>query len=146
MQGDGAADGVSQFLANLRQISVADDKIIKDSDLYKKNSGIKGTFMRLQRSFAKDNPFGSEYERVSLFSKNGYQVFFGEPVSEGSLWLTKTTLAKLNAAANWHIIHPYSIFRRYWDVFLMFLLLYVALMVWLLLRGNTGSCDWSTTV
>jgi len=67
---------------------------------------------------------------IPFFSKLGYMLTFGEPVAEGNVhagddsWRQKMLLRE-----HWWVIHPYSVFRRYWDVFLMVLLLYVALLV-----------------
>jgi hypothetical protein len=43
------------------------------------------------------------------------------------------------AKDNWWVIHPFSMFRRYWDVFLMGLLLYIALLVPFVIGFEVGT-------
>ena len=67
---------------------------------------------------------------VPFFSKLGYMLYFGEPIAEDNVHLDDDAwVAKMMAKTNWWVIHPFSKFRRQWDVFLMALLLYIALLV-----------------
>jgi len=44
----------------------------------------------------------------------------GEPIAEGNIHAgDETWKTKLMSRPNWWLIHPYSLFRRHWDVFLM---------------------------
>ena len=55
---------------------------------------------------------------------------FGEPIPEENIHLDdEAWVGKMLSKANWWVIHPFSSFRRHWDIFLMALLLYIALMV-----------------
>ena len=77
---------------------------------------------------AKDN--ADALNHVPFFSKLGYILNFGEPIPDENMHLDdEAWLSKMLSKEHWWVIHPFSNFRRYWDIFLMGLLLYIALMV-----------------
>ena len=67
---------------------------------------------------------------VHFFSKLGYILTFGEPIAMENVhvfdagWVEKVT-----RHPHWWVIHPFSLFRRRWDIVLMLCLWYVALCV-----------------
>ena len=70
------------------------------------------------------------HPRVPLFSRLRYILHFGEPIAPENIHLADDAwVAKMLSRDNWWIIHPFSRFRRDWDLFMIVCLLYVALMV-----------------
>lgn len=78
---------------------------------------------------------------VPFFSKLGYLMHFGEPIPDDNIHLDDDAwVAKMLSRDNWWVIHPFSSFRRYWDVFLMTLMLYIALMVPFVISFEVRGC------
>lgn len=67
---------------------------------------------------------------VPFFSKLGYILTFGEPIAEENVHLFDAGwVEKVTGHPHWWVIHPFSSFRRSWDINLMLALTYVALCV-----------------
>ena len=87
---------------------------------------------REEEALARANPGFARgpQPRVPLFSRLRYVLHFGEPIAPENIHLADDAwVAKMLSRDNWWIIHPYSHFRRQWDLFMIVCLMYVALML-----------------